>query len=221
MTQEYIARPKAGLFMVTRFPQPGRTKTRLISALGPEGAAQLQRQMTEHLLQRFQQVCRRQRLALEVHFTGGSHRQMLNWLGAHISLKPQCDGDLGRRLSYAFERGFAAGLRRVLMVGSDCPGIGSRHIAQALTQLEMHDVVLGPAEDGGYYLVGLKAPQPRLFETISWGQSCVLQQTLAIATRHHLSTALLNPLPDIDRPEDLHLWAAYADGLSSSPQVRL
>lgn len=215
------ATSNAGLFMVTRFPQPGRTKTRLIPVLGPEGAAQLQRQMTEYLLERFQRVCRVHRLVLEVHFTGGTSTQMLNWLGSHVSLKPQCQGDLGQRLSHAFERGFAAGLRRVLMVGSDCPGIGNQQILQALTQLETHDVVLGPAEDGGYYLIGLKAPQPRLFESISWGQSCVLQQTIAIATRHRLSVSLLDPMSDIDRPEDLPLWAAYADDLSSSPHARL
>lgn len=212
---------KAGLFMVTRFPQPGRTKTRLIPALGPEGAAQFQRQMTEHLLTRFQRVCRKHQLALEVHFTGGTPAQMLNWLGHQVALKPQCEGDLGRRLSHAFEQGFTTGLRRVLMVGSDCPGIGSRQIVQALTQLETHDVVLGPAEDGGYYLVGLKKPQPKLFEAVSWGQSCVLQETLAIANHHDLSVSLLNPLPDIDRPEDLPLWAAYSGESSNSPQVRL
>ncbi len=212
---------KAGLFMVTRFPQPGRTKTRLIPALGPEGAAQFQRQMTEHLLKRFQRVCCHHQLTLEVHFTGGTPAQMLNWLGHQVVLRPQCEGDLGRRLSYAFEQGFAAGLRRVLMVGSDCPGIDNRQIAKALTQLETHDVVLGPAEDGGYYLVGLKKPQPKLFEAISWGQSCVLRQTLAIANRHNLLVSLLNPLPDIDRPEDLPLWSAYSGESSSSPQVRL
>ncbi|MGP1384389.1 MAG: TIGR04282 family arsenosugar biosynthesis glycosyltransferase [Thainema sp.] len=215
------ATTEAGLFMVTRFPQPGRAKTRLIPVLGPEGAAQFQRQMTEYLLARFQRVCRNHQLALEVHFADGTLTQMADWLGSQVSLQPQCDGDLGRKLNYAFERGFASGLRRVLMVGSDCPGIGGWQITQALTQLNSHDVVLGPAEDGGYYLVGLKTPQPKLFETISWGKSCVLQQTLAIANRHRLSVALLNPLPDIDRPEDLPLWTAYSGASSSSPQMRL
>jgi len=196
--------------MVTRFPEPGRTKTRLIPALGAEGAAQLQRQMTQYLLTRLRQVCHRHQVTLEIHFTGGTLAQMLDWLGHQILLKPQCDGDLGQRLGYIFEQGFATGLNRILVIGSDCPGIGDGEVSQALTQLETHDLVLGPAEDGGYYLIGLRTPQPQLFEAISWGQSCVLQETIAIATAHRLSLSLLRPLPDIDRPEDLKLWESYS-----------
>lgn len=210
---------KSGLFMMTRFPQPGQTKTRLIPALGPEGAAALQRQMTEHLLSRFRPFCHTHALILEVHFTGGTRTQMLDWLGGQISFQQQCRGDLGQKLSHAFEQGFAAGLQRILIVGSDCPGIKEEHILQALAQLKTHDVVLGPAEDGGYYLIGLKAPQPNLFEAISWGQSCVLQQTLAIAACNGLTVSRLSLLPDIDRPEDLFLWAAYSEDSISSPQV--
>lgn len=200
--------PANGLFVMTRFPEPGRTKTRLIPALGAEGAAQLQRQMTEYLLNRFQNLRPSCQLAVEVHFAGGSPEQMISWLGRQVLLRPQCSGNLGQRLIYAFEQGFAAGLERILVVGSDCPGIGEAQLAQALTQLNSHDVVLGPAEDGGYYLIGLKGPQPKLFESISWGQSCVLDQTVAIAVRRNLSVSLLTSLPDIDRPEDLHLWEA-------------
>jgi hypothetical protein len=205
-----VATAAAGLFLVTRFPQPGRTKTRLIPVLGAEGAANLQRQMTEHLLHRLQPYCRHHGLRLEIHFAGGTTAQMLAWLGTQIRLSPQCEGTLGQRLNHAFERGFATGLRRIFMIASDCPGISEREISEAAKQLDTHDVVLGPAEDGGYYLIGLKAPQPQLFETISWGQSCVLQQTIAQATQAQLTVSLLNPLPDIDRPEDLPLWAPYA-----------
>lgn len=212
---------EAGLMMLTRFPRPGGTKTRLIPALGAEGAAQLQRQMTEHLVRRFRQVCRRRSLALEVHFADGTLAQMQDWLGPHVCLKPQCEGNLGQRLNHAFEQGFAAGMQRILMVGSDCPGIGEAQVAQALSLLAHHDIVLGPAEDGGYYLIGLNAPKPMLFEAISWGQSCVLRQTIAIAAYHHLSVSLLNVLPDVDRPEDLAVWAAYSVDSSNSPQVRL
>ncbi|MEO1093563.1 MAG: TIGR04282 family arsenosugar biosynthesis glycosyltransferase [Cyanobacteria bacterium J06638_28] len=205
--------------MMTRFPRPGLTKTRLIPVLGPEGAALLQRQMTEHLLARFQNYCCAYSLILEVHFTEGTRTQMLDWLGNDISYQQQCQGDLGQRLSYAFEQGFAAELQRILIVGSDCPGIQNTHITHALIQLGTHDVVLGPANDGGYYLIGLKAPQPELFAAISWGQSCVLQQTLAIATDNGLTVALLSPLSDIDRPEDLPLWEAHLEDFTSSPQI--
>ena len=205
-----VATAEVGLFMVTRFPQPGRTKTRLIPALGPEGAAHLQRQMTEHLLERLEQYCRHHLIRFEIHFTGGTPTQMRHWLGSQVPLSPQCEGNLGQRLNHAFAQGFVTGLQRILIIASDCPGIGGGEITQAVQQLDNHDVVLGPAEDGGYYLIGLKAPQPQLFGAISWGQSCVLQQTIAQATQARLTVSLLHPLPDIDRPEDLPLWAAYA-----------
>lgn len=214
------ANTRQALFMVTRFPRPGRTKTRLIPALGAEGAAQLQRQMTEHLLQKFQPLCHRQGLTFEVHFAGGSTAQMLQWLGPQVNLKPQCQGDLGRRLSHVFDQGFAAGLERILVVGSDCPAIEAAQILQALERLNSHDVVLGPAEDGGYYLVGLRAAQPALFQGVHWGQDCVLHQTVAIAARRRLAVGLLPPLPDIDRPEDLPLWRGYDRDSSSRPQMR-
>ncbi len=195
-----------GLYLFTRFPQPGQTKTRLIPALGAVGAADLQRQMTEHLLRRFQAFCPERSLALEVHFAGGTCEQMSDWLGDEAKLMPQCEGSLGERLTFAMQTGFAAGLERIIIVGSDCPDVNEGQIAQAMTLLRSQDVVLGPAVDGGYYLVGLSGLYPALFAGVPWSTDRVLETTLAIAHRHGLSVALLDWLSDIDRPEDLPLW---------------
>ncbi|MGC1310014.1 MAG: TIGR04282 family arsenosugar biosynthesis glycosyltransferase [Phormidesmis sp.] len=192
------------LFLFTRFPQPGRTKTRLIPALGAVGAASLQRQMTEHLLGRFQRFYFQR--SLQVFFTGGTTQQMRNWLGNEVRLTPQAKGGLGERLKFALSQGFADGLQRIVVVGSDCPDLDERQIMRALALLEDHDVVLGPATDGGYYLIGLKQFHQPLFENIPWSTERVWETTQAIATHHGLSVALLNPLWDIDRPEDLPLW---------------
>ena len=221
-----VAVPTAGLFLFTRFPQPGRTKTRLIPALGAVGAADLQRQMTEYLLRRFQKICQARPLTLEVHFAGGSKAQMRRWLGDTAVLMPQCQGDLGERLTFALQQGFAGGLQQILVVGSDCPDITEAQIKQALTALETHDVVLGPAVDGGYYLIGLNHLHAPLFKDIPWSTAQVLERTRAIAHQSDLSVALLTPLSDIDRPEDLPLWNAHitrstAVGSSSKPQRRL
>lgn len=206
----------AGLFLFTRFPQPGRTKTRLIPALGAIGAADLQRQMTEHLFRRFQQVCQRRSLALEVHFAGGNLVQMRQWLGDTVMLTPQCQGDLGARLTVALQRGFDGGLQRIIVIGSDCPDIDEVQIARALALLKTHDVVLGPAVDGGYYLIGLNRLYAPLFENIPWSTARVLERTRAIAHQSNLSVALLNPLSDIDRPEDLPLWHAHLAGSTTA-----
>ena len=221
-----VAVPTAGLFLFTRFPQPGRTKTRLIPALGAAGAAKLQRQMTEYLLRRFQNICQERQLTLEVHFAGGSLAQMRRWLGNTAVLTPQCRGDLGERLTFALRQGFASGLQQILVVGSDCPDITEAQIKQALMALRTHDVVIGPAMDGGYYLIGLNRLYAPLFEDIPWSTARVLERTKAIAHQSGLSVALLAPLCDIDRPEDLPLWNAHitkstAVGSSSKLQRRL
>ncbi len=216
-----IAPTVATLIMVTRFPRPGRTKTRLIPVLGAAGAAQLQRCMTELLVERLHAVCDRASLTFEVHFADGSFAEMCHWLGHGLILKPQSAGNLGQRLQAAFQQGFQENGHPILMVGSDCPGLDEEHITQALAALNDHDVVLGPAQDGGYYLIGLRQPHPGLFENISWGQSCVLAETMERAALQGLSVALLDPLGDIDRPEDLPLWQAYSDAANNMPQVRL
>ncbi|MBD0337160.1 MAG: TIGR04282 family arsenosugar biosynthesis glycosyltransferase, partial [Cyanobacteria bacterium Co-bin13] len=168
--------------LLTRYPQPGRTKTRLIPHLGAEGAAQLQRSMTEYLTRRGLELGRQHRLSFEVHFTGSSLHQIRNWLGHEPTYRPQCEGDLGQRLAFAFHQGFAAGQARLLAIGSDCPAIGESQITSALRLLQHHDLVLGPALDGGYYLIGLRQSIPALFEGISWGSERVLEETVAIAS---------------------------------------
>lgn len=208
MTASNAASP-AGLFLFTRFPQPGQTKTRLIPALGAVGAADLQRQMTEHLLRRFQGVCQEHLITLEVHFAGGNLTQMRRWLGDTAALMPQCQGELGERLTFALQRGFAGGLQQIIVTGSDCPDIAEAQITRSLALLKTHDVVLGPAVDGGYYLIGLNRLYAPLFENIPWSTAQVLERTQAIAHQSNLSVALLDPLSDIDRPEDLPLWNAH------------
>ncbi len=195
-----------GLLLFTRYPEPGRTKTRLIPHLGPEGAAALQRAMTEHVLGKVTAAAQQLPLAIEVHFAGGTEAQMQDWLGDRATYCPQGEGDLGARLGAAFKQNFAVGRAGAIAIGSDCPALGTAHLAAALKALQSADVVLGPATDGGYYLVGLRQPQPALFEAIAWGTGQVLAQTLAAATSHGLAVELLIPLTDIDRPEDLPQW---------------
>ncbi len=195
------------LFVFTRFPQAGRTKTRLIPALGESGAADLQRQMTEYLLSRLA-IATHPSLPLQVHFTGGTTQQMKSWIGSRFRLVPQAEGSLGDRLVTAFQQGFTSGLRKIIIIGSDCPSLEKEKILKAITLLDAHDVVIGPAVDGGYYLIGLTQPCAFLFENIPWSTEQVLTKTQAIAAEHALSVALLNTLSDIDTPADLPLWYA-------------
>ncbi|HSM81568.1 MAG TPA: TIGR04282 family arsenosugar biosynthesis glycosyltransferase, partial [Nodosilinea sp.] len=176
-----------GLMLFTRYPEPGRTKTRLIPHLGPEGAASLQRRMTEHVLAQVTAAAQQLPLAVEVHFAGGTPAQMQQWLGPGPTYYPPAAGALGDRLVAAFSHSFEQGRPSAIAIGSDCPALGSDHLAATLAALQRVDVVLGPATDGGYYLIGLRQPQPALFQGIAWGTGAVLAQTLALAAAQGLS----------------------------------
>ncbi len=194
------------LILFTRFPEPGKVKTRLIDKLGAQGAANLHKEMTQQVIQRIQPALQSTNLRMQVYYDGGSSQQMSNWLGTNHILVHQQGGDLGERMAHAFSRSFQQGASRTLLIGSDCPGIDADSITGALAKLHSHDLVLGPAADGGYYLIGLcpgKKEYQSLFDNIDWGTGQVLTQTLSRAKDSGLSSTLLLQLHDIDRPEDL------------------
>jgi len=196
------------LILFSRYPQAGNTKTRLIPYLGPVNAANLQRRMTEHMAQQMRSLPGT--IDLEVQFSGGRLGQMRGWLGHDFGYQPQVAGDLGTKLHRAFVDQFRMGKTRVVIIGSDCPEITTAHLKSAFRQLRTHDLVLGPAADGGYYLIGLSQPQPRLFQNIPWGTEDVFEQTCNVAAQLKLSLGTLEQLHDIDRPEDLPRLSAIA-----------
>lgn len=120
--------------------------------------------------------------------------------------------DLGERMSNAFASTFDSGIEKVVLIGTDCPTLQSQHLLQAFTALNDSDLVLGPATDGGYYLIGMKVRAAYLFEGIAWSTSQVLSQTLHVASQHSLTTTLLTELDDIDTPED---WQRYSSQLEN------
>lgn len=197
------------LIIFSRYPEPGKTKTRMIPALGAEGAATLQRKMTEHTLNNAQQLLAPRKLAIEVHFCGGNQQLMTEWLGEDLQYVPQVTGDLGQKMRSAFERAFRLGSQRVLIIGIDCPGIDRLILNEAFDSLLEKDLVLGVAADGGYYLIGLTKSIPELFQNIDWGTDRVLKQTKNIAHQLKLDTHYLTTLSDVDRPEDLAIWQKY------------
>ncbi len=198
--------PLECLIVFTRYPIPGQTKTRLIPALGAVGASNLHRQMTEHTLAQVRQL-RADGVAIEIHYAGAeTDRELADWLGADLVYRSQGDGDLGERMVLSIETALQAGHDRVIIIGTDCPGLNPEILQLAFQQLRDRDLMLGPAIDGGYYLIGMQRFIPELFVGISWGTSAVRQQTIEIATKLGLSLGDLPLLADIDRPEDLPIW---------------
>ena len=144
------------LIIFTRYPEAGKTKTRLIPVLGEQGAADLQRRMTEHLISRIDDLSASRSLTLEIRYEGGNATLMRSWLGDNFIYHPQPPGDIGHRMRIALDKTIRDGVENVIIIGTDIPGISADIIKNALEQLSSHDLVLGPARDGGYYLIGVK-----------------------------------------------------------------
>lgn len=199
-----------GAIILTRYPQPGRTKTRLIPALGAQGAAWLQEKMTRHTVDRLRGWREISGGWVQVRSLGASPRRMQRWLGQDLPVKPQGAGDLGDRLVRAFREGFAEGRERLALVGIDCPHLDASILDEAMRGLDEADVVLGPATDGGYYLIALKSAQVEALERlclgVDWGSDRVLSQTLARIESLGLTVHLLRRLSDVDFPQDLRVW---------------
>lgn len=211
------------LVVFTRYPEPGKTKRRLSPALGQAGAAELQRRMTTKVLSAARRLTQQDHAArLEVRYEGGDEISMRMAFGDGCVYVPQGAGHLGQRMLRAFEAAFADGVNSLVLIGSDCPSVTKEILTEAFRLLDArHDLVLGPAADGGYYLIGLRRPIADLFSArMPWGEADVRRRTLSIADALGLSVALLPELSDVDRPEDLadlagtDLWKGLFAGIS-------
>jgi len=195
--------PHDSLIVFTRLPKAGKAKTRLIPQLGAEGAATLQRRMTLHTVGRAWACSADDKsLHLRIAYEGGSESDMRAWLGP-LDFIPQGEGDLGQRMSRCVQREFDAGARNVIIIGTDCPRLDEARIQEARRALDQTPVVFGPAEDGGYYLIGLSRPIASLFEAMEWSTDQVLAESLKRVRQQNIETTLLPILPDVDLPEDL------------------
>ncbi|NJK48730.1 glycosyltransferase [Candidatus Gracilibacteria bacterium] len=194
------------LIIFTRYPEPGKTKTRMIPLLGENEAARLQQHMTEFTLKQAKKLQNNMSLSIAIFYSGGTEQLMRDWLGDGVIYQQQSNGDLGQKMKTAFERSLKIGSNKVIIIGTDCPELNSNILSQAFEMLTDSDLVLGPALDGGYYLIGLNDLIPELFYDIKWGTSKVFEQTKAIAQQLNLKIGCLLALHDIDRPEDLQIW---------------
>lgn len=189
------------ILLFVKWPEPGRVKTRLGKTIGMEEAASVYRLLAEA-------VCRGIPPEMEVRILCEPAERLpdlLHWLGPllpHVSARPQARGDLGSRLVHGFSEAFADGYARVAAIGSDCVEISHAIYRQVWESLDSHELVLGPSEDGGYYLIGLQKHAPELFHRIRWSTPSVLGETLERASSLSFSFELLPILPDVDTEED-------------------
>ncbi|MGH7531116.1 MAG: TIGR04282 family arsenosugar biosynthesis glycosyltransferase [Gemmatimonadales bacterium] len=191
------------LAVFVKAPVPGHVKTRLAAAIGSRRAAALYRRIAHATVRAAGRGAHQTVVWYAPPGHGSVVRAWLEGTGV-LRFEPQPAGDLGGRLAAMFACHFQEGAGRVVAIGSDCPGLEPRLIESAFDALGRRDVVLGPAHDGGYYLIGLRAPAAPLFQGIAWSSSRVFGETVARLRALRLSHQLLPALRDLDTLADAH-----------------
>lgn len=201
--QGLLPETEEAIFLFVRFPEPGQAKTRLIPELGARRAAEVCRKMAEQVADTVREFERPGLLRVAYFSPADKEPEIREWLGNDFHYVAQPAGDLGRRLEDAFVGGFRKGARRIVAIGTDCVEITEEIISEAFEALYQVDAAIGPALDGGYYLMGLNRPCHSIFRGIPWSTDKALRETLARLRGCGLNVRLLPPLNDIDSPEDL------------------
>lgn len=199
------------LLVFVRAPEPGRVKTRLAAAIGDRAALRVYRRLAEHTLAQARDLAA-DGVQLRVHYAPpGAGDEVRAWLGEGPAYLPQAEGDLGTRMRKAFARAFADGADQVVIVGSDLPEVSAPLLRRAFELLDGCAAVLGPARDGGYWLLGMRRMIGGVFDGIEWSTPGVLAATLDRLRAADADPALLDTLADVDEVQDLPPgWAESA-----------
>lgn len=207
--------PSRVVIVFARAPLLGQVKTRLAAELGDAEALRIYRDLGRRAVVAASSVgdCR----VVIAHTPAAREREVRDWLGGDLRCMPQEGADLGERMLAAVQREIDCGATRVVVIGTDCPGLTGELIEHALEALDRADAVFGPARDGGYYLVALRHPDARLFSGIPWSSPDTLAHTLQRAADSAISVELLPELEDIDTAQDWRRWLERQRGDSRGP----
>jgi rSAM/selenodomain-associated transferase 1 len=202
------------LVIFIRFPRPGKVKSRLARTLGPEKATVFYQLCTQQIIRELDRAPGE--LNKYLSYSNNSDKdEIRHWVGSRFRLIPQVEGDLGQRLEQSLRGLLQGGSGKVIIMASDVPDLSTDIMNDAVSVLDNHDLVIGPCNDGGYYLIGMKKPHGELLKGISWSTDKVLEQTLAIADKQGLSIFSLITLRDIDTGEDMKEWVQSSEGCSN------
>lgn len=189
---------KQALLIFTKNPEAGKVKTRLAATIGNEEALSVYKELVLHA------ISATEHLPVDKFIFYSNHVEQEDvWNNKYYYKEVQHGNDLGERMENAFDAIFQKRYDKVVIIGTDCPDLNAGLIMDAFEYLHLNDVVIGPAEDGGYYLLGIKKPQPELFEKIKWSTATVLHDTIRKCISLQLSYFLLPVLSDIDEEKDL------------------
>ncbi|MBA3664680.1 MAG: TIGR04282 family arsenosugar biosynthesis glycosyltransferase [Bacteroidetes bacterium] len=192
---------KALIIIFIKNPVAGKVKTRLAKTIGDEKALSIYNNLLEHT-----RTVTRKLNCDKIVFYSDFINNADDWDQNHFLKARQEGNDLGERMSNAFNFAFSTGYKKPLIIGSDCPDLNQEHIEKAFQHLNESEVVLGPAKDGGYYLLGMNQFYPELFSNKRWSTEHVMKDTLADISRLNLSVRLLPELTDIDEEKDMEKY---------------
>ncbi len=190
------------LLIFIKNPIKGKVKTRLAATVGDEEALRIYLELLTYTRMIAIQIHNTRRNVFYSHFINTDDE----WLNVDFGKYLQIEGDLGAKMVEGFRTVFENGATKAVIIGSDCANLTATIVRSAYKQLETNDFVIGPAIDGGYYLLGMKQFSPEIFANITWSTEQVLSQTIAIIEQQRKPYALLPMLSDIDNEED---WLKY------------
>ncbi|HYF04173.1 MAG TPA: TIGR04282 family arsenosugar biosynthesis glycosyltransferase [Patescibacteria group bacterium] len=197
------------LIIFAKYPREGSVKTRLAKTLGLKKATEIYRLCAEHT---FRVAEKNGESTIYLYYPDEQNSEDVRcWTNDRFYYKVQHNGELGKRMSEAFREVFTTkplkkDAKNVVIIGTDAPDISDEILHEAFKSLAEHDIVIGPAHDGGYYLLGMKKLHEELFKNIAWSTESVFERTVKIAQQSKLSVAVLKTLRDIDTEEDLRSW---------------
>jgi len=184
------------IMVFVRNPELGRVKTRLAKTIGDQAALEIYEILSKHTAEIISEID-----SDKLIFYSEKIQDNDIWTVINCKKQIQTKGDLGQKMLDAFQYGFSLGYKKIIIIGSDLYSLRPKHIESAFEQLENYDVVIGPALDGGYYLLGLNSVIPEIFKQKQWSTSSILKDTLSDLKKFNVN--LLEPLNDIDTYEDL------------------
>lgn len=184
------------LIIFTKNPELGKCKTRLAKSIGDISALKVYKYLLQHTAKVTQEITANKEV-----FYNQTPIENDNFSSAYFSKKTQTGADLGEKMSNAFQEGFSNKYEKIVIIGSDLYDLETKDIQEAFLQLEKSDYVIGPAKDGGYYLLGMKKFTPKIFQQINWSTSTVLEETLQLLKNKKV--VLLQEKNDIDTIEDI------------------
>ena len=199
----HLANSKNLLLIFTRNPEPGKCKTRLAAKVGDEAALEIYKFLLDHTVEITKDL-----YAKKCVYYSEEIWQEDIWGSTIFDKELQVGADLGERMANAFTQGFAAGFKKIIVIGSDMYDLKQSDLENAFTALEKDDYVIGPAVDGGYYLLGMKKYKQELFTNKQWGKNTVLEATLANLSNEKM--AILPKRNDVDHYEDIKDIEAFA-----------